>query len=61
MSCLPLRLVCVGHLAEFVLIFVTEHSEPPLMKESGRRGSWKEGGKRRGWGGREGVNRACHW
>ena len=60
MSCLPLRLVCMGHLAEFVIIFVTEHSEPPLMKESGRRGSWKEG---RGEGGREGgrewVNRTC--
>ena len=51
MSC-PLRLVCVGHLAEFALIFVTEHSEPP------DKGKWKErimeGGKRRG---REGVGK----
>ena len=53
MSC-PLRLVCVGHLAEFVLILVTEHSEPPLMKESGRRVSWKEGRGEDGEGGREG-------
>ena len=47
----------MGHLAEFVLIFVTEHSEPPLMKESGRRGSWKEGRGEDGEGGREGVGK----